>query len=65
MLSRKIENARVALGELAGKVGQEEWAIIHGCRLLLEDARESAEELELRLVPPYEAEAVTNGAKGE
>lgn len=65
MLSRKIENARAALGELAGKVGQEEWAIIHGCRLLLDDVRESAEELESRLVPPYKTVAVTKGAKGE
>ena len=52
MLSRKIENVRAALGELAGKVSQNEWETISLCRRLLEDAQSCAAALESNLIVP-------------
>lgn len=51
MLSREIETVRAALGDLAGKIGSEEWAVVSSCRRVLEGAQESAKELEARFVP--------------
>lgn len=51
MLSNKIESVRAALGALAGQVSPEHRQILKSCRLALEGLRESALELENRLVP--------------
>lgn len=51
MLSKEIETVRAALGDLAGKVGPDEWAVVSSCRRVLEAVQESAEALETRLVP--------------
>jgi hypothetical protein len=52
MLSRKIERVRAALGDLAGKVGTDEWNVISSCRRDLEGVQEYADALEKRLIPP-------------
>ena len=55
MLSGKIESVRVALAELAGVVGSEQWAFIACCRRELEDARSTAAIIEAGLSVPGRA----------
>ena len=49
MLSGRIERVRLALAELAGRVGQEQWGLVAGCRRELEAARITAEIMEAGL----------------
>ena len=52
MLSSKLERVRAALGDLAGKVGREEWDVISSCRRDLEGLQELTKELEAELDLP-------------
>lgn len=52
MLSGKIESVRLALGELAGRVHPDQWALIASCRRELDDARGTAEMIETGLAVP-------------
>lgn len=66
MVSRKIENVRACLGDLAGKVTGENWGVISSCRRLLEDAQVLAEELEKRLeVPGTTTDTTAQAARGQ
>lgn len=55
MLSGKIEGVRLALGELAGRVHPDLWALVASCRRELDDARETAEMIETGLAVPRAA----------
>ena len=61
MLSEKIENVRVALAELAGKVDDEGWMHVVRCRRELSDARDTAEIMESGLPLPPRAVARDDG----
>lgn len=63
MLSRKIETVRAALGDLAGKIGPEEWDVVSACRRVLEDVQERAGEMEMRFVPGAATEPTTTQAQ--
>lgn len=50
MLSEELKSIRVALGELLGKVGQEDAEMLRQCRRNLEAAEEQADNIEKNLV---------------
>lgn len=52
MLSGTIEGVRLALGELAGRVHPDQWALIAGCRRELDAARDTAAMIETGLAAP-------------
>ena len=61
MFSNEVRSICAALGELAGKIPSEEFALIRAVRQNLSALAEQLEEAEKAGVIPAAAEGVTNG----